>query len=303
MNRKKILTIGLIIFAVLGIAGTVAWHFMKPGAPPAAAETATAAGCKKVLYWTDPMIPGFKSDKPGKSPMNMDMIPVCADDQPPAASAVGAPVISIDPQVMQNFGVRTYQVTGARVPRILRAHGYLFRDRGGMMALVDIVDRDAVWVHPGLDAVVRVDGLPGREWQGTVERVAPDIDVGALSLRAHVRITRPRLLLPNMFAEVVIQGPPPHGAGLFIPREALIRTGNRNTVILALGQGRFQPTEVVPGIESGGDVEIRKGIKVGDTVVVSGQFLIDSEASVRASFERMDTPAADAGIGQAEHKP
>jgi Cu(I)/Ag(I) efflux system membrane fusion protein len=74
-----------------------------------------------------------------------------------------------------------------------------------------------------------------------------------------------------------------------VPREALIRTGYRTAVVLALGDGRFQPVEVVPGEESGDWIEIQQGIKEGDLVVVSGQFLIDSEASVRASFSRMQS--------------
>jgi Cu(I)/Ag(I) efflux system membrane fusion protein len=83
-----------------------------------------------------------------------------------------------------------------------------------------------------------------------------------------------------------------------VPREALIRTGTRTSVVLNVGAGRFQPVEVVPGEESGDWVEIRQGIKEGDTVVTSGQFLIDSESSVRASFQRMESaPAADPHAG------
>jgi Cu(I)/Ag(I) efflux system membrane fusion protein len=68
-------------------------------------------------------------------------------------------------------------------------------------------------------------------------------------------------------------------------------------VVLNVGEGRFQPVEVVAGEESGDWVEIRQGIKEGDTVVTSGQFLIDSEASVRASFQRMEPTPADPHAG------
>ena len=77
--------------------------------------------------------------------------------------------------------------------------------------------------------------------------------------------------------------------GITIPSEALIRTGTRNAVVLAIGAGRFQPVDVIPGAESDDWVEIRQGIKAGDVVVTSGQFLIDSEANVRASFSRMQS--------------
>ena len=97
----------------------------------------------------------------------------------------------------------------------------------------------------------------------------------------------PDMLLIQQLAEVTILDAAAGKVATFIPREALIRTGSRNAVVLALGEGRFQPVEVSPGIETDDWVEIRHGIKAGDVVVTSGQFLIDSEASVRASFSRM----------------
>ena len=74
---------------------------------------------------------------------------------------------------------------------------------------------------------------------------------------------------------------------LRIPREALIRTGSGERVIVARGKGRFQPVEVVPGLESGAFIEILSGLEEGQQVVVSGQFLIDSESSLRTSLQRM----------------
>ena len=93
-------------------------------------------------------------------------------------------------------------------------------------------------------------------------------------------------LKPNMFAQVSIFG----GAldkRLVIPREALIRTGQAERVIVSLGEGRFAPRTVIAGIESGDWVAIEQGLIEAESVVVSGQFLIDSEASLKASFMRM----------------
>jgi len=73
---------------------------------------------------------------------------------------------------------------------------------------------------------------------------------------------------------------------LKVPREALIVTGRRESVILDRGNGHFQPVDVVSGMRSGDEVEIKSGLKEGEKVVVSGQFLIDSEANLRASFAR-----------------
>jgi len=90
-----------------------------------------------------------------------------------------------------------------------------------------------------------------------------------------------------MYADVTIMGAPEKDV-LTIPSEALIRTGETNNrVILALGSGRFRAQPVTPGIESGGRVAILSGLKEGETVVTSGQFLIDSEADLNASLQRL----------------
>ncbi len=281
-NRKTIVT-GALGLVVLAVAGAGIWYATTAKKTPEAATS--AKGERKVLYWTDPMIPGFKSDKPGKSPMNMDMVPVYEDE----AGAGGAPIVTIRPEIVNNLGVRTYQVARGGVSQTLVAQGYLFREGGRVLALVDIFDRDTDWVRPGLAAEVRVADLPGKTWGGAVERVEPDVDIGARSFKVRVSLHKPNAALkPNMFAEVTIKSSAPDGQGVAVPREALIRTGFRTAVVLALGDGRFQPVEVVAGRESGDWVEIAQGVKEGDTVVVSGQFLIDSEANVRASFRRLE---------------
>ena len=88
---------------------------------------------------------------------------------------------------------------------------------------------------------------------------------------------------------------------LSIPREALIKTGKTQRVIVALQQGRFRAQAVTAGLESGDFVEIISGLNEGDQVVTSGQFLIDSEASLRASFRRMG--GDDGSGGSAETAP
>ncbi|HYA37773.1 MAG TPA: efflux RND transporter periplasmic adaptor subunit [Candidatus Methylomirabilis sp.] len=293
MNRKHLL-ISIAIAASVIVGAALVWH-THPPQPPAAAAAAKAE--RRVLYWTDPMVPGFRSDKPGKSPfMDMELVPVYAGE---AAEAV----VTVHPEIANSLGVRTYQITRTESARRLTVQGYLFRDGGQLYALVDVLDRDATTVRPGLAATVRVADLPGREWEAAVERVESDIDIGGRALKARVRINSPEAALkPNMFAEVAIRIPVA-GARLVIPREALIRTGTRATVILALGAGRFQPVEVLPGQESGEWIEIQKGLKRGDMVVVSGQFLIDSEANVHASFERMEAPATDSRAVPGERKP
>ena len=84
---------------------------------------------------------------------------------------------------------------------------------------------------------------------------------------------------------------------VLVPSEAVIRTGTRDVVILARGGGRFRAAEVEVGLERGGQSEIRRGVQAGDSVVLSGQFLIDSEASLSATVGRLEGDAAHRGRG------
>ena len=306
MKRPSRTTLLILAIALALLAGAAVYFLSRSQDTNNTTPTAASGSDgRKILYWTDPMIPNFRSDKPGKSPMNMQMIPVYAE--PDSGTDKGMPTISIQPEVLNNLGVRTYTVTRESRPLSVITHGYLFRaDIGGALrAQVDILDRDAGWVRPGLKAEVRVTAVPGRTWPAVVEYLQPDIDIGSRSLKARVRLTtQDSALRPNLFAEVTILSPP-QPKQLAVPREALIRTGTRTAVVVARGDGRFQPVNVVAGLESGDWIEIRQGLKEGDKVVVSGQFLIDSESSLRASFARMNdsgsnadtnaTPDADTG--------
>jgi Cu(I)/Ag(I) efflux system membrane fusion protein len=143
-----------------------------------------------------------------------------------------------------------------------------------------------------------LDYLPGRQWRGQVDYVYPSLDENNRTLRVRLRFANEdRILKPNMFAQVEIEANPVEEA-LVVPREAVIRTGGEDRVVLALGQGRFRSTAVKLGRVGERDAEILEGLVAGDTVVVSAQFLLDSESSKRADLMRMDEvgqAAADAG--------
>jgi Cu(I)/Ag(I) efflux system membrane fusion protein len=142
-------------------------------------------------------------------------------------------------------------------------------------------------------------------WQGQVEYIYPALDAKTRSLKVRLEFDNPgEELKPAMYADVVIEGPAKPGV-LTIPREALIRTGRSERVVLALGDGRFRSVEVVSGMEADGSVEILEGLDDGAEVVVSAQFLIDSESSLKASFIRMDDaePAMDMEMDMARAEP
>ena len=160
-------------------------------------------------------------------------------------------------------------------------------DLSSIWLLAEVFERQSEWVDTGDDAEVRLPYLPGKVWQGKVEYIYPSLDTKTRTLKVRLRFDNPgESLKPNMYANVRLFATPRDHA-LAIPLEALIRTGTAERVIVAKGEGRFDAREVTTGIESGDRVEILEGLEAGEEVVVSGQFLIDSEASLKASLTRM----------------
>jgi Cu(I)/Ag(I) efflux system membrane fusion protein len=156
---------------------------------------------------------------------------------------------------------------------------------------VEIFEQQAGWLAVGQKAEVRLPYAPGEAWEGTVEYIYPDVDPKTRAVRTRLRFPNPGERLKfNMFADIVILATP-LARVLHIPREALIRTGSEQRVVVDLGGGRFEARPVEVGIEAGGQVEIRAGLKEGERVVTSAQFLLDSESSVRASLQRLTAPA------------
>ena len=170
-------------------------------------------------------------------------------------------------------------------------------DLSSVWVLAEVFERQSDWVKLGQPAEIRLSYLPGEIWEGRVEYIYPSLDPKTRTLKVRLRFDNPgEKLKPNMYAHIKIFGGAKENT-IVIPLEALIRTGREERVILARGEGRFEARVVTAGIESGQWVEIKEGIEAGDQVVVSGQFLLDSEASMKASVTRM-TPmedSADAG--------
>ena len=155
--------------------------------------------------------------------------------------------------------------------------------------LAEVFERQAGWVRPGQRASVELDYLPGEVLSGTVDYVYPELDPQTRTLKVRLRFdNESQTLRPNMFARVIIEGDPVDDV-VHVPREALIRGGKVNRVVVALGQGRFQSRAVELGIESGDRVVIRKGIAAGDRVVSSAQFLIDSESNIDSALQRLES--------------
>ena len=155
--------------------------------------------------------------------------------------------------------------------------------------VAEVFERQSAWVEPGQRAIVELDYLPGMTLEGTVDYVNPELDPKTRTLKVRLRFENEGArLLPNMFARVVIEGRPIPSI-VHVPREAVVRGGSSNRVVVDIGDGMFESRKVLVGIESGDRVAIRSGISEDERVVVSAQFLIDSESNIDSALERMES--------------
>lgn len=400
---KGALLTGLSV--ALGVAGGY-WFAQQrmDEKPSAAAEQSTSApDARKVLYWYDPMVPQQRFDQPGQSPfMDMQLVPRYADADSPAAAADSA-VVSIDPSVSQNLGLRlatvsrealasSLEVLGvlafnqrdiaviqarsagfvervyARAPGdVLKANAALadllvpewaaaqeeflalkangdagllaaarqrLRLTGMPAGLIAQVERSGK-VQPTLtltspiagvlqelnvragmtvaagDSLARVNGLssvwlavavpeaeagsiavgqavearlaafPGEVLSGTVSAILPETNPDSRTLRVRVELPNPDgRLRPGLTAQVRLLRSTEQSL-LWVPSEAVIRTGRRALVMLAEDAGRYRPVEVQLGPDYAGKTVVLQGLEEGQQVVASGQFLLDSEASLK----------------------
>ncbi|WP_299177736.1 efflux RND transporter periplasmic adaptor subunit [uncultured Neptuniibacter sp.] len=401
MNNRWILA---AVALVIGSAGGYFFAATQSDDP-----SASSGGESQPLYWVAPMDPNFKRDKPGLSPMGMDLVPVYPED---LAGGDSPGSISISPEVTNNLGVRTAAAVFSPMQERINTVGYVGFDqeqivdihsrvsgwvgtlavnyegeavtegqllytvyspelvnaqeefvaamssgnrylrqaseaklkalgvatsqitelrkqrrvieqmpvyapksgyisqlklRQGMyikpaIALMQIGPLDEVWViaelferqasqvKVGDQAEMELDFHPGKVWQGKVDYIYPALNPQTRTLKVRLRFFNPQLeLKPDMFARVTIETQPTE-AVLNVPAAALIQTGRQHRVVVSLGEGRYKSVEVVAGARLGDRVAIQSGLMPEDSVVVSAQFLLDSESSINSDFLRMTPP-------------
>lgn len=405
LNRIGAVTIGVI----LGVAVTaLVYPRFISSSGGNMSISGEVGGAPEPIYWVAPMDPNFKSDKPGKSPMGMELIPVYADGGDGADG--GAGTIRISPDVVNNLGVRTAKAEQAELSLEIKTVGYVQYDEDLLVhihprvkgwieklyvkasgdpvtlgqpiydiyspelvnaqeelvlalnrknerliqaaydrlkalqvpqTLIDtlrktkkvtqtvtfyapqsgVVDNlkirqgfyvtpgqtmmsigtlDHVWVEAevferqasvvktGIPVTMTLDFLPGKMWQGRVDYVYPTLDAKTRTLKVRLRFDNENdELKPNMFAQVVLHTSNSEKT-LLVPREAVIRTGSSDRVVLALGDGKFKSIEIKLGRLNENSAEILAGLEVGERIVTSAQFLLDSESSKTSDFRRMN---------------
>jgi Cu(I)/Ag(I) efflux system membrane fusion protein len=152
----------------------------------------------------------------------------------------------------------------------------------------EVPESAAALVRIGNVVEVHTPALSGIVFKGKVGAVLPDVNSATRTLKARIELPNPgQKLVPGMFATIKFSSDVQKGV-LLVPSEAVIKTGKRSVAILAQGDDKFVPVDIEAGRESNGQTEILNGLKLGQKVVVSGQFLIDSEASLRGATQRMN---------------
>jgi Cu(I)/Ag(I) efflux system membrane fusion protein/cobalt-zinc-cadmium efflux system membrane fusion protein len=393
------------------------------GTPEEAISQDRAAGAsaeRKIRYWRDPMDANYVSDKPGKSPMGMDLIPVYEDEQTLETG------VRVDPSFLQNFAVRTEVVERGSIPIEIRTVGVLSHNPDGLysvntkfagwieksyfnnvgqhvqrgdllleiyspdlvttqqeylaaiqyleklseakaypdaverarsllesarerlrywdvtdeqiqeleetrkprrtvkiyspatgilaekiseslegmriepgMTIYHLADHSVLWVEvevyehqirylrEGMVVRVEVEAFPGRVWRGRIVRFSPTVDPQTRTLRAFVEVdNKDQKLRPEMYANILIQPPAVTGA-VKVPEQAVLHSGTRSVVIVQKARGLFEPREVKLGPAGGGFQEVRDGLRAGETIVASSQFLIDSESNLKAAIQQL----------------
>ena len=166
----------------------------------------------------------------------------------------------------------------------------LFRINGlsTVWANAEVPESQIALLRPGVKVQAKSPAVPGTVFNGTVQAILPEVNAGTRTLKARLELANPgNRLVPGMFVQMQFMDTQAAKVTL-IPTEAVIQTGRRTVVMLAEKEGRFRPVEVDIGIESGGQTEIKRGLQVGQQVVVSSQFLIDSEASLKGVEARLN---------------
>ena len=183
----------------------------------------------------------------------------------------------------------------AREGMTVMAGATLFRINGlsTVWANAEVPESQAGLLRVGAKVQARSAAAPGVVFDGRVQAIVPEVNPTTRTLKARVELANANgALVPGLFVQMQFMDQRTDKA-LLVPTEAVIQTGKRSVVMLAEDNGRFRPVDVETGIESAGQTEVKRGLKLGQRVVVSSQFLIDSEASLKGVEARLnDAPPA-----------
>jgi Cu(I)/Ag(I) efflux system membrane fusion protein/cobalt-zinc-cadmium efflux system membrane fusion protein len=160
-------------------------------------------------------------------------------------------------------------------------------DLSSLWISVELFEHQVAWVREGTPAQIALSYFPGEPFHGKVRFLEPELSEKTRTMRAKIEVPNPGgRLRKGMYATVEFQPVIVHDA-VAVPQQAVLRTGLRNVVIVAIGEGRFSPREVTLGHEAEGYAQVLSGLEAGAEVVTSAQFLLDSESKLREAIQKM----------------
>ena len=183
-------------------------------------------------------------------------------------------------------------------------HLYRIADLARVWVYADVYEYELPWVKVGQPAEVELSYEPGKTFYGKVTYTYPFLESKTRTVKVRMVFPNPEIKLkPGMYANVRIK-PLVSRDALVVPSQALIRSGERNVVIVDLGEGRFLPREVRIGVQAEGVYEVLEGLREGEAIVTSAQFLIDSESNLKAALKTMTSGSNGDGeeATPSEHK-
>ncbi|HZT33243.1 MAG TPA: efflux RND transporter periplasmic adaptor subunit [Bryobacteraceae bacterium] len=169
---------------------------------------------------------------------------------------------------------------------------YTVADLSTVWVMADVFEYEAANIRVGQDAVLTLSYLPGRSFHGRVSYIQPQVDPATRTLKVRLQFENPGYLLkPEMYGDVEFRTG--GGRKLMVPQSAVLNAGLRQVVFVDRGNGYFEPRSVKLGAQVGDRVEILSGLAAGERIVVSGNFLIDSESQLKAALNDMAGEAHD----------
>jgi len=271
MKIKNIILMIILAAGVLGIG-----FFIRPY------HTSHAIAVRPVGHleiWYCPMHPHYTSDHPGQCPIcGMTLVKKREEIQKQGFAVDGYTTVVVNTPQQQLVGVKTIVIGKNELVKTIRAAGQY---QGEVYAQVFEIDLEFIKI--GQKAIVELPAYH-QKYEGKIAGIDSSIDETSRTTRVRIWLkhVNQRQLKSNMFVNVEL--PVNLGEGIIVPREAVLDTGLRKIVFVQKDQGTFEPREIQTGMETDDGFEVKSGLTEGEQIVVSGNFLLDSESRVQAGL-------------------
>jgi len=167
---------------------------------------------------------------------------------------------------------------------------YRLADLSNVWVMVDVYEQDLTRIVIGQTAKISISAFPGKNFEGKVSFIYPTINKDTRTAKVRIDLPNPTgELRTDMYADIQIEAGTDNNV-LTVPTSAVLNSGERQVVLIDMGDGRFKPQPVKTGMRGGGYAEILEGLKEGERVVTSANFLIDSESNLRAALQSFSAP-------------